>query len=64
MMRMTVQRFVQRLIRIRPLTDQQLLERSLWDEVDGEPMNAYALEYMRRQDAREAESVSRMARGT
>lgn len=62
-MRMTVQRFFQRLIRIRPLTDQQLLERSLWEEVDGEPMNAYALEYMRRQDARESQAAAARVEG-
>lgn len=32
----------------RPLSDAELLRRSLWDEVDGEPMNKYAEEYMRR----------------
>ena len=62
-MRMNVQRFFQRLIRIRPLTDQQLLERSLWEDVDGEPMNAYAIEYMRRQDARESQAAADRVEG-
>lgn len=42
--------FWSRLFSSTRLTDQELLDRSEWEEVDGEPMNAYALEYMRRYD--------------
>ena len=42
--------FWQRLIAQKPLSDAELLSRSEWCEVSGEPMNAYAAEYVRRHE--------------
>lgn len=48
--RETLTDFCGRLIAQKPMSDAELLRRSEWCEVTGEPMNAYAEEYSRRHD--------------